>query len=87
MTLSILNYCITNNHLVTMQDIFFGVLDATEGLLRGVKNMIQKIFLPAILKTSNWGALSQSKQDTKTKKNFVETIKRYISFLEGKHCI
>ncbi|XP_057271369.1 dynein axonemal heavy chain 8 isoform X1 [Pezoporus wallicus] len=76
-----------NDHPINVktihEDIFFGVLDATEGLLRGVKNMIQKIFLPAILKTSNWGALSQSKKDTKTKQNFVETIKRYISFLEG----
>lgn len=67
-----------------MQDIFFGVLDATEGLLHGVRNMIEKIFLPAILATNNWGALSQTKQDTKDKQNFVETINRYLSFLEGK---
>ncbi|KAM6207378.1 dynein axonemal heavy chain 8 [Sarcoramphus papa] len=65
------------------EDIFFGVLDATEGLLRGVRNMIEKIFLPAILATNNWGALSQTKQDTKDKQNFVETINRYLSFLEG----
>ncbi|XP_009878765.1 PREDICTED: dynein heavy chain 8, axonemal [Charadrius vociferus] len=65
------------------EDIFFGVLDATEGLLHGVRNMIEKIFLPAILATNNWGALSQTKQDTKDKQNFVETINRYLSFLEG----
>uniref|UniRef100_A0A8C0B3E1 Dynein axonemal heavy chain 8 n=1 Tax=Buteo japonicus TaxID=224669 RepID=A0A8C0B3E1_9AVES len=65
------------------EDIFFGVLDATEGLLCGVRNMIEKIFLPAILTTNNWGALSQTKQDTKDKQNFVETINRYLSFLEG----
>uniref|UniRef100_A0A663EUR1 Dynein axonemal heavy chain 8 n=1 Tax=Aquila chrysaetos chrysaetos TaxID=223781 RepID=A0A663EUR1_AQUCH len=65
------------------EDIFFGVLDATEGLLCGVRNMIEKIFLPAILATNNWGALSQTKQDTKDKQNFVETINRYLSFLEG----
>lgn len=70
-----------------MQDIFFGVLDATEGLLCGVRNMIEKIFLPAILATNNWGALSHTKQDTKDKQNFVETINRYLSFLEGNHCI
>uniref|UniRef100_A0A8D0F655 Dynein axonemal heavy chain 8 n=1 Tax=Strix occidentalis caurina TaxID=311401 RepID=A0A8D0F655_STROC len=65
------------------EDIFFGVLDATEGLLRGVRNIIEKIFLPAILATNNWGALSQTKQNTKDKQNFVETINRYLSFLEG----
>ncbi|OXB76615.1 UNVERIFIED_CONTAM: hypothetical protein H355_014506 [Colinus virginianus] len=62
---------------------FFGVLDATEGLLRGVKNMLEKIFLPAILATNNWGVLSQTKQDTKDKQNFVENIRRYLSSLEG----
>jgi len=70
-----------------MQDVFFGVLDATEGLLRGVRNMIGKIILPAILATNSWGALSQTKQDTKDKQNFMETINRYLSFLDGKHYI
>uniref|UniRef100_A0A8B9E3F0 Dynein axonemal heavy chain 8 n=1 Tax=Anser cygnoides TaxID=8845 RepID=A0A8B9E3F0_ANSCY len=65
------------------EDIFFCVLDATEGLLHGVRNMIEKVFLPAILATNNWGVLSQTKQDTKDKQNFVETINRYLSFLEG----
>ncbi|KAJ7404297.1 hypothetical protein WISP_146823 [Willisornis vidua] len=64
-------------------DIFFGVLDATEGLLRGIKNMIENVFLPAIRTTSNWGTLSQSKDFIKDKQNFVETINRYVSFLEG----
>lgn len=70
-----------------MQDIFFGVLHATEGLLCGVRNMIENIFLPAILATNNWGALSQTKHVTKDKQNFVETIKGYLSSLEGKQCI
>ncbi|OXB65796.1 hypothetical protein ASZ78_008863, partial [Callipepla squamata] len=65
------------------EDIFFGVLDATEGLLHGVKNMLEKIFLPAILATNNWGVLSQTKQDTKDKQNFVKDIRRYLSSLEG----
>lgn len=86
-TVSILNYYITNNYSVTMQDIFFCVLDATEGLLRGVRNMLENIFIPAILATNNWGVLSQNKQDTKDKQNFVESIRRYLSFLQGKLCI
>uniref|UniRef100_A0A8C2TDF0 Dynein axonemal heavy chain 8 n=1 Tax=Coturnix japonica TaxID=93934 RepID=A0A8C2TDF0_COTJA len=54
-----------------MQEIFFCVLDATEGLLHGIKKMLENIFIPAILATNNWGVLSQNKQDTKDKQNFV----------------
>uniref|UniRef100_A0A803W400 Dynein axonemal heavy chain 8 n=1 Tax=Ficedula albicollis TaxID=59894 RepID=A0A803W400_FICAL len=64
-------------------EVSFGVLDATDGLLPGVKELIEKVFLPAILETSNWGNLGQSKEDTKDKQRFVETIKKYISFLGG----
>ncbi|KAM6082368.1 dynein axonemal heavy chain 8 [Chlamydotis macqueenii] len=45
--------------------------------------MIEKIFLPAILATNNWGALSQTEQDTKVKQNFMEKINKYLSFLEA----
>ncbi|NXV03318.1 DYH8 protein, partial [Cettia cetti] len=65
------------------EEVSFGVLDASDGLLPGVKDAIEKVFLPAILETSNWGNLGQSKEDTKDKQNFVETIKKYISFLGG----
>uniref|UniRef100_A0A8C2TFR5 Dynein axonemal heavy chain 8 n=1 Tax=Coturnix japonica TaxID=93934 RepID=A0A8C2TFR5_COTJA len=68
-------------------EIFFCVLDATEGLLHGIKKMLENIFIPAILATNNWGVLSQNKQDTKDKQNFVENIRRYISFLEESFCI
>ncbi|NXG14817.1 DYH8 protein, partial [Grallaria varia] len=65
------------------ESIFFGVLDATEGLLRGVKTLIEKVFLPAVLATSDWGALSDTKELIKAKQDFVEAINRYLSFLEG----
>ncbi|NXY56258.1 DYH8 protein, partial [Callaeas wilsoni] len=71
------------NEKTIHEEISFGVLDATDGLLRGVKDIIEKVFLPAILATSNWGTLGQSKEDTKDKQNFVETIKKYVSFLGG----
>lgn len=86
-TVSSVSYCFDNNPFFTLQEISFGIVDATDGLLPGVKDVIEKVFLPAILATSNWGTLGQSKEDTKDKQNFVETIKRYISFLGGKHCI
>uniref|UniRef100_A0A8C4Y3D3 Dynein axonemal heavy chain 8 n=1 Tax=Gopherus evgoodei TaxID=1825980 RepID=A0A8C4Y3D3_9SAUR len=65
------------------EDIYFCVLDATEGLLRGTRNMLANIFLPAILATNNWGTLSQTTQGTTEKQNFIETINRYLSFLDG----
>ncbi|XP_048155560.1 dynein axonemal heavy chain 8 [Corvus hawaiiensis] len=71
------------NEKTIHEEISFGILDATNGLLPGVKDVIEKVFLPAILATSNWGTLGQSKEDTKDKQNFVETINRYISFLGG----
>uniref|UniRef100_A0A803V1B2 Dynein axonemal heavy chain 8 n=1 Tax=Ficedula albicollis TaxID=59894 RepID=A0A803V1B2_FICAL len=84
----IVSYCFDSINIFALQEVSFGVLDATDGLLPGVKELIEKVFLPAILETSNWGNLGQSKEDTKDKQRFVETIKKYISFLGGKHsCI
>ncbi|KAL1771588.1 dynein heavy chain 8, axonemal [Sigmodon hispidus] len=65
------------------EDVLFTVLDASKGLLKGIKNMLQYIFLPAILATNNWGALNQSKQGESEKHIFTETINRYLSFLDG----
>ncbi|NWI40441.1 DYH8 protein, partial [Picathartes gymnocephalus] len=71
------------NEKTIHEEISFGVLDASDGLLLGIKDVIEKVFLPAILATSNWGNLGQSKEDTKDKQNFVETINKYVSFLGG----
>uniref|UniRef100_A0A8C3MSF3 Uncharacterized protein n=1 Tax=Geospiza parvula TaxID=87175 RepID=A0A8C3MSF3_GEOPR len=71
------------NEKTIHEEISFGVLDATDGLLPGIKDLLEKVFLPAILETSNWGDLGQSKEDTKDKQKFVETIKKYVSFLGG----
>ncbi|XP_028903091.1 dynein heavy chain 8, axonemal isoform X1 [Ornithorhynchus anatinus] len=65
------------------EEILFTVLDASDGLLRGIRNMLANIFLPAILATNNWGALNQSKQGEVEKRIFTETINRYLSFLDG----
>ncbi|KAM5298595.1 dynein axonemal heavy chain 8-like [Ctenodactylus gundi] len=65
------------------EEVLFTVLDASKGLLHGIRNILGNIFLPAILATSNWGALSQSKQGESEKHIFIETINRYLSFLDG----
>ncbi|CAI9168324.1 unnamed protein product [Rangifer tarandus platyrhynchus] len=65
------------------EEVLFTVLDASEGLLVGIRNMLANIFLPAILATNNWGALNQSQQGESEKYIFTETINRYLSFLDG----
>nr|KAF6461745.1 dynein axonemal heavy chain 8 [Molossus molossus] len=65
------------------EEVLFTVLDASSGLLVGIRNMLAKIFLPAILATNNWGALNQSKQGESEKHIFTETINRYLLFLDG----
>uniref|UniRef100_A0A8D1HDV9 AAA+ ATPase domain-containing protein n=1 Tax=Sus scrofa TaxID=9823 RepID=A0A8D1HDV9_PIG len=65
------------------EEVLFTVLDASEGLLVGIRNMLANIFLPAIMATNNWGALNQSQQGESEKHIFTETINRYLSFLDG----
>ncbi|KAM5194927.1 dynein axonemal heavy chain 8-like isoform 1-T2 [Hipposideros larvatus] len=65
------------------EEVLFTVLDASEGLLTGIRNMLAKIFLPSILATNNWGALNQSKQGESEKHIFVESINRFLSCLDG----
>ncbi|CAO2608635.1 Dynein axonemal heavy chain 8 [Lemmus lemmus] len=71
------------NSKTIYEDVLFTVLDASKGLLKGIRNMLRYIFLPAILATNNWGALNQSKQGESEKHIFTETINRYLSFLDG----
>ncbi|KAK7814878.1 hypothetical protein U0070_026379, partial [Myodes glareolus] len=71
------------NSKTIYEDVLFTVLDASKGLLQGIRNMLQYIFLPAILATNNWGALNQSKQGESERHIFTETINRYLSFLDG----
>ncbi|XP_008061815.1 dynein heavy chain 8, axonemal-like [Carlito syrichta] len=65
------------------EEVLFTVLDASKGLLNGIRDMLSNVFLPAILATNNWGALNQSKQGESEKHIFTETINRYLSFLDG----
>ncbi|XP_044299056.1 dynein axonemal heavy chain 8 isoform X1 [Varanus komodoensis] len=65
------------------EDIYFTVMDGSDGLLPGIRNILSTVFLPAVLATSNWGALTQTKQGDIEKQSFTETLNRYLSFLDG----
>ncbi|XP_069464857.1 dynein axonemal heavy chain 8 [Ambystoma mexicanum] len=65
------------------EEICFCVLDASDGVLNGVKSMLSKLFVPAVLATDSWGVLSQSKHGDSDKQSFKDTISRFIAFLDG----
>ncbi|XP_041950591.1 dynein heavy chain 8, axonemal-like [Alosa sapidissima] len=65
------------------EEIYFSMLDAREGLLKGTKNLLSKVLMPAVSATDNWGVLNASKHGEKDKQNFKDTISRYVSFLDG----
>ncbi|KAG8123396.1 hypothetical protein E2320_018801 [Naja naja] len=65
------------------EDIYYSSLDGSEGLLLAIKNTLSTVFLPAVLATSNWGALNQTKQGELEKQSFIETLNRYLAFLDG----
>ncbi|XP_054882887.1 dynein axonemal heavy chain 8-like [Poeciliopsis prolifica] len=60
----------------------FSVFDATEGLLKGLKNAYG-FLLPILEAQDNWGALDQSKHGEKTKKIFLENFKHFLGTLDG----
>uniref|UniRef100_A0A4W3JTU8 Dynein axonemal heavy chain 8 n=1 Tax=Callorhinchus milii TaxID=7868 RepID=A0A4W3JTU8_CALMI len=52
----------------------FCIIDANEGILTGTENLLEKIFLPAISISENWGALNRSVHGEKEKKDFKDSI-------------
>lgn len=63
------------------EEIFFSMVDARDGLLKGIQNAYN--FLPLALDaTQNWGALDKSRRGEKIKKNFKQTIKQCLGSLE-----
>uniref|UniRef100_A0A4W3JTT1 Dynein axonemal heavy chain 8 n=1 Tax=Callorhinchus milii TaxID=7868 RepID=A0A4W3JTT1_CALMI len=67
-----------------VEEALFCIIDANEGILTGTENLLEKIFLPAISISENWGALNRSVHGEKEKKDFKDSISRYISFLHSK---
>ncbi|XP_067841426.1 dynein axonemal heavy chain 8-like [Heptranchias perlo] len=65
------------------EEASFCILDGTDGILTGAAIMLENIFLPAISASTNWGALNQSIHGEREKKAFKDTIRRYITFLNG----
>ncbi|XP_070701078.1 dynein axonemal heavy chain 8-like [Pempheris klunzingeri] len=62
------------------EEIFFSMVDARDGLLKGTRNAYN--FLLPALDAQNWGVLDKSRHGEKFKKNFKYTIKRCLSSLD-----
>ncbi|XP_078399005.1 dynein axonemal heavy chain 8-like [Cetorhinus maximus] len=65
------------------EEVSFCVLDCTDGILTGAVTMLENIFMPAISTSEKWGALNQSIHGDREKKDFKDSIRRYITFLNG----
>ncbi|XP_067331791.1 dynein axonemal heavy chain 8-like [Channa argus] len=61
--------------------IYFSMVDARDGLLKGTRNTYNFV-LKALDVTQNWGVLQDSRHGEKFKKNFKHTIKRCLSSLD-----
>ncbi|KAM7400305.1 hypothetical protein PAMA_004821 [Pampus argenteus] len=67
--------------LDSSSEIFFSMVDAREGLLKGIKNAFE-FLLPGLDAAQNWGALDKSRHGAKLKKNFKYTIQHCLSSLD-----
>ncbi|XP_048452578.1 dynein axonemal heavy chain 8-like [Rhincodon typus] len=65
------------------EEIYFCVLDCTDGILTGAAKMLGNIFVHAISASDKWGALNQSIHGHREKKAFKDIVRRYIRFLNG----
>uniref|UniRef100_A0A3B4U7E5 Dynein axonemal heavy chain 8 n=1 Tax=Seriola dumerili TaxID=41447 RepID=A0A3B4U7E5_SERDU len=62
-------------------EIMFSMIDARDGLLKGMRNAYN-FLLPALDAKQNWGVLNKTRRGAKLKKNFKYTIKRCLSTLD-----
>eukprot|EP00064_Thunnus_orientalis_P004446 superscaffoldBa00000405_g4458 len=67
--------------LDSSSEIFFSMVDAREGLLKGTRNAFN-FLLPALDAAQNWGILDKSRHGAKIKTNFKYTIQRCLSSLD-----
>uniref|UniRef100_A0A3B4XA16 Dynein axonemal heavy chain 8 n=1 Tax=Seriola lalandi dorsalis TaxID=1841481 RepID=A0A3B4XA16_SERLL len=67
--------------LDALQEIMFSMIDARDGLLKGMRNAYN-FLLPALDAKQNWGVLNKTRRGAKLKKNFKYTIKRCLSTLD-----
>uniref|UniRef100_A0A3Q2QWB4 Dynein heavy chain tail domain-containing protein n=1 Tax=Fundulus heteroclitus TaxID=8078 RepID=A0A3Q2QWB4_FUNHE len=65
------------------EEICFSMIDATDGLLKGIRNAYA-FLLPILEGQESWGALDQSRHGEKLKKNFMDNYKHFLSELDGR---
>ncbi|XP_035999780.1 dynein heavy chain 8, axonemal [Fundulus heteroclitus] len=63
------------------EEICFSMIDATDGLLKGIRNAYA-FLLPILEGQESWGALDQSRHGEKLKKNFMDNYKHFLSELD-----
>ncbi|KAM4579488.1 dynein axonemal heavy chain 8-like, partial [Fundulus diaphanus] len=63
------------------EEICFSMIDATDGLLKGIRNAYA-FLLPVLEAQESWGALDRSRHGEKLKKNFLDNYKHFLSELD-----
>ncbi|XP_037644332.1 dynein heavy chain 8, axonemal-like isoform X1 [Sebastes umbrosus] len=63
------------------EEIFFSMVDAREGLLKGTRDAYS-FLLPALDAAQNWGVLDKSRHGKRFKKNFKYSMDRCLSSLD-----
>ncbi|XP_062857915.1 dynein axonemal heavy chain 8-like [Trichomycterus rosablanca] len=64
------------------KEIYLSMLSATEGMLKGIRDLLSNVYIPAVCTTENWGALNQSKHGEKIKQNFRDDLFHFTHFLD-----
>ncbi|XP_066532241.1 dynein axonemal heavy chain 8-like isoform X2 [Hoplias malabaricus] len=73
---------VTLNQKNIHEEIYFSMLDARDGIIKGTRDLLSNVLMPAICAAENWGALNQSKHGEKHKQNFKDNLSRYIGYLD-----
>ncbi|KAM4587304.1 dynein axonemal heavy chain 8-like [Odontesthes bonariensis] len=63
------------------EEIFFSMIDARDGLLKGIRDSYDAL-LPALTTGQNWGAVDKSRHGAKLKKNFFYSFKHFLNSLD-----
>ncbi|EDV25010.1 uncharacterized protein TRIADDRAFT_56504 [Trichoplax adhaerens] len=71
---------ITANNIT--QDVSYGQIDMTKGILEGLEKHLSTILLPALKSRTDWGYIKESGPN-KPQNEFFDTLDRFISTLSG----
>ena len=55
-----------------------------EGVVVAFQSLIEQVYMPALRKFEGWGALAKSPQGLQTRRDFMESVRRFTYCLSSK---